>query len=42
MKYFKYKICKKQEKKLTSISRSFYTLVGRFRGCIVGTELSDF
>jgi len=37
MKAYQFNI--KQERKLTSASRSFYTLAGRYRGSIVCTEL---
>jgi len=35
------KIKHKEERKLTSASRRFYTLAGRFRGSIVCKEISD-
>jgi len=33
---------KQQERKVFSVSRSLYTLPGRYRGSIVCAELSDF
>jgi len=35
-------IIKKQERKLTSANRSFYTLAGRSRGSVVCSGLFDF